>query len=47
MKKLDDSQTVYVSLDKQDYIESSAEEVNLNNNLNWFQKIINKVKNIF
>ncbi len=47
MKKLDDSQTVYVSLDKQDYIESSAEEVNLNDNTNLFQKLINKVKSIF
>ncbi len=47
MKKLDDSKTVYVSLDKQDYIESSAEEVNLNENTNIFQKVINKIKSIF
>lgn len=47
MKKLDDSQTVYVSLDKSDYIESAAETVKLEENLNWFEKIINVIKNIF
>ena len=47
MKKLDDSQTVYVSLDKSDYIESAAESVKLEDDLNWFEKIINAIKNIF
>lgn len=47
MKKLDDSQTVYVSLDKKDYIESSAESVKLEEDLNWFEKIVNKIKDIF
>jgi len=47
MKKLDDSQTVYVSLDRSDYIESAAESVKLEENLNWFEKIINKIKDIF
>ena len=47
LKKLDDSQIVYVSLDKQDYVESSLEEVKLEEDLNWFESIINKVKNIF
>ena len=47
MKKLDDSQTVYVSLNKQDYIESSAEEVKLNNENNLWDKIVNKIKDIF
>lgn len=46
-KKLDDSKTVYVSLDKQDYIESSIEEVKIKEDTNWFEGIINKVKNIF
>lgn len=46
LKKLDDSQTVYVSLEKQDYIESSSEEVKLEE-ANWFENIINKIKNIF
>lgn len=47
MKKLDDSQTVYVSLDRSDYIESAAESVKLEEELNWFEKIINTIKNIF
>ena len=46
LKKLDESQTVYVSLDKQDYIESSSEEVKLEEK-NWFENIINKIKEIF
>ena len=47
MKKLDDSQTVYVSLDKKDYIESAAESVKLEEDLSWFDKIINQIKKIF
>jgi len=47
LKKLDDSQIVYVSLDKQDYVESSAEEVKLEEDKNWFEDIINKIKDIF
>ena len=47
LKKLDDSQIVYVSLDKQDYVESSAQEVKIEDDLNWFGSIINKIKNIF
>ena len=47
LKKLDDSQIVYVSLDKQDYVESSMQEVKIEEDLNWFESIINKIKNIF
>lgn len=47
MKKLDDSQTVYVSLDRKDYIESAAESVKLEEDLNWFEKIIDRIKDIF
>lgn len=47
MKKLNDSQTVYVSLDKSDYIESAADSVKLEEAPNWFEKIINTIKNIF
>ena len=46
LKKLGDSQTVYMSLDKHDYIESSEEGVKIQED-SWFQKIINKIKNIF
>lgn len=47
MKKLDDSQTVYVSLDKKDYIESAAESVKLEEDLSWFEKVINAIKDAF
>ena len=47
MQKLDDKQTVYVELNKQDYIESATEDVKINNSQNIFQKIINSIKNIF
>lgn len=47
LKKLQDSQIVYVSLDKQDYVESSEEEVKLEEDTNWFEDITNKIKNIF
>lgn len=41
MQKLDNSQKIYVSLPKKDYIEPAVEEVVLNDTeLNWFQKII-------
>ena len=46
LKKLDSSQTLYVSLDKQDYVESSVEKVKLQDE-SWFNKIINKIKDIF
>ena len=47
MKKLDDSQTVYVSLDKNDYIESSADSVKLEEDLKWFERIIRKIQEMF
>ena len=47
LKKLDDSQIVYVNLDKEDYIEPSVEEVELPEEENWFEMLINKIKSIF
>ena len=47
MKKLNDSQTVYVSLEKSDYIESAADSVKLEEDLNWLERIINEIKNLF
>lgn len=41
MQKLDNSQKVYVSLDKKDYVESAVEEVVIQENQNWFEKILN------
>lgn len=46
LKKLDKSQIVYVNLEKQDYVESSTEEVKMEEE-SWFQSIINKIKDIF
>lgn len=41
MQKLDNSQKVYVSLDKKDYVEPASEKVVMNDNQNWFTKLIN------
>ena len=41
MQKLENSQTVYVNLPKQDYVEPATEEIVQEDNENWFQKIIN------
>ena len=42
MQKLDNSQKVYVSLPKKDYVEPAVEEVIIEDTEpNWFQKIIN------
>ena len=42
MQKLDNSQKVYVSLPKKDYVEPAVEEVIIEDaEPNWFQKIIN------
>ena len=47
MKKLDDKQTTYVNLDKQDYIESATDDVVIEDNQNIFQKILKKIQEIF
>ena len=39
MKKLDNSQKIYVNLPKKDYIEAASEEVIIEDNLNLWQKI--------
>lgn len=47
MKKVGDKQTVYVELNKQDYIEAPSEDIKLNESQNIFHKIIEKIKSIF
>lgn len=37
MKKLDDSQKVYVSLPKKDYVETASEQVVVTEEQNWFE----------
>lgn len=40
MQKLANNQKVYVTLEKKDYVQSAAEEIILEDNRNWFQKLI-------
>lgn len=46
MQKLDNSQKIYVSLPKEDYIESSLEEVIIEEDTNFWQKIIENIKKL-
>lgn len=41
MQKLDSSQSVYVNLPKEDYVEPATEEIKKEEKLTWYQKIIN------
>ena len=41
MKKLDNNQKVYVSLPKEDYVESSTEQVETGEEETWWQALIN------
>lgn len=41
MQKLDNSQKVYVSLPKKDYVEPAVEEVVIEEEQSWFDKIVN------
>ena len=43
MQKLDTDQKKYVSLPKKDYVETETEEIKIEENTNWFEKIINKI----
>lgn len=47
MQKLDNSQKVYISLPKQDYIETPTEEVIIEKKTNFLQEIINNIINLF
>ncbi len=40
MKKLEKSQSIYINLPKQDYVEPASEEVITKQNSNWLEKII-------
>ena len=41
MQKLDSSQSVYVNLPKEDYVEPATEEIKKEEKIPWYQKIIN------
>ena len=44
MQKLSSKQTVYITLPKKDYTETTTEKVVKNNQKNWFKKLIEKFK---
>ncbi len=47
MKKMSPEQIVYVALPKNDYVETSSEEINdENSNTNWIMSIIDKIMDI-
>lgn len=46
MQKLNNSQKIYINLPKKDYIESSAEEVVIQENTSFWQKIIQNINNL-
>lgn len=46
MQKLDNSQKVYISLPKQDYIEVPSEEIIVEEETNFIQKLIQSIKNL-
>ena len=43
MQKLSNQQTVYVTLPKKDYVESASEKIEIEQEKNWFKKIIEKL----
>lgn len=46
MQKLDNSQKVYLNLQKKDYVQPASEEVVIDDNQNWFDKIIEKLTQV-
>jgi len=46
MQKLTNDQKVYVNLQKKDYVEPTAEEVVIEENLSWWDKILNSLTKI-
>ena len=46
MQKLSNEQKIYVDLQKQDYIETSAEDVKIKENSNFWEKIMNSLTKI-
>ena len=45
MQKLTNKQTIYVNLPKKDYVESASEEVVIEEQKNWFEKIVDRIFN--
>ncbi len=45
MQKLTNKQTLYINLPKKDYVESASEEVVIEKDKNWFDKLVSKIFN--
>lgn len=45
MQKLDSKQTVYITLPKKDYVEAASEKVIIEEEMNWFEKLVHKIVN--
>ncbi len=43
MQKLTNKQTIYISLPKKDYVESASEEVVIEKEKNWFEKLVDTI----
>lgn len=43
MQKLNSTQSVYINLPKEDYVEPATEEIKKEENITWYQKIINLI----
>ena len=44
MQKLDSDQVVYINVKKQDYIEPATEEIEYEEEKNWFEKLLDKIR---
>lgn len=47
MQKLTTAQTVYINLDKKDYVEANIEAVVIEEDMNWIKTIKNKILEMF
>lgn len=43
MQKLTNRQTIYIALPKRDYVEAATEEVVIEKEQNWFEKLVDKI----
>lgn len=46
MQKLDNNQKIYLDLKKKDYVEPASEEVIINDNMSWFDRLLEKLTQI-
>ena len=46
MQKLDNNQKIYLNLQKKDYVESASEEVIIDDDASWIEKLLQKLTQI-